>query len=99
MRNMLLSIQTFWKDRIMSSGKVYEYRNRFSIEEIMAHLYVSASVRGVVRILHLEKHILLSEWKEIFKNAPEIFYRIRIYEERKIYLQYQWFYTRNKFVY
>lgn len=51
MRKMLLSMQPFWKEKIMSGEKIYEYRNRFPKEEILAYLYVSAPVSGISGII------------------------------------------------
>ena len=83
MRKMLLSMQPFWKDKIMSGDKIYEYRSRFPKEEIMAYLYVSSPVCAITGILYLGEYQLLAEWKEKYHNNSEVLKRILDYESRK----------------
>lgn len=83
MRKMLLSMQPFWKEKIMTGEKIYEYRTRFPDEEILAYLYVSAPVCGIAGILHLGKPIFLSTWRESYKDDIAVSDRIREYESRK----------------
>ena len=80
---MLLSIQPFWKEKIMSGEKIYEYRTRFTDEEVIAYLYVSAPVYGIAGILHLGKKIYLDEWLEKYKDNYEVVNRILEYKSRK----------------
>lgn len=83
MRKMLLSMQPYWKDKIMSGEKIYEYRSRFPDEEILAYLYVSYPVCGIAGILHLGKKIYLSDWKEKYREDISVLKRIEEYESRK----------------
>ena len=80
---MLLSMQPFWKEKIMSGEKIYEYRTRFTDEEVIAYLYVSAPVYGIAGILHLGKKIYLDDWLEKYKENPEVVSRIMDYKSRK----------------
>lgn len=83
MRKMLLSMQPFWKEKIMSGEKIYEYRNRFPNEEIWAYLYVSNPISGISGILHLGRYTLLEDWKVKYSRQPEVIERICTYESRK----------------
>ena len=83
MKQILLSMRPFWKEKIMSGEKVYEYRSRFPDEEILAYLYVSTPVCGISGILHLGKKIYLSDWKEKYKGNSATIKRIEEYESRK----------------
>lgn len=80
---MLLSMQPFWKEKIMSGEKIYEYRTRFTDEEVIAYLYISAPVYGVAGVLHLGKKIYLDDWLEKYKENPEVVSRIMDYKSRK----------------
>lgn len=80
---MLLSMQPAWKKKIMTGEKIYEYRTRFPNEEVLAYLYVSTPVCGIAGILHLDKPIALSTWKEKYKGNIAVFDRISEYESRK----------------
>ncbi|SET20599.1 hypothetical protein [[Clostridium] polysaccharolyticum] len=83
MKQILLSMQPFWKEKIMSGEKIYEYRTRFTDEEVIAYLYVSAPVYGIAGILHLGKKIYLDDWLEKYKDNPEVVSRIMDYKSRK----------------
>lgn len=83
MKQILLSMRPFWKEKIMSGEKVYEYRSRFPEEEILAYLYVSTPVCGISGIIHLGKKIYLSDWKEKYKGNSATIKRIEEYESRK----------------
>ena len=83
MKKMILSMQPFWKDKIMSGEKIYEYRKRFTDEEVLAYLYVSAPVYGVTGVLHLGKKIYLDDWLEKYKDDDEVTSRILDYKKRK----------------
>lgn len=83
MKKMLLSMQPFWKEKIMSGEKIYEYRTRFPDEEILAYLYVSAPVYGIAGVLHLGKKIYLDDWLEKYKNNEPVSKRIMKYKSRK----------------
>lgn len=83
MRKMLLSMQPFWKEKIMSGEKIYEYRKRFPNEEIWAFIYVSSPISGISGILHLGRYTLLEDWKMKYAGQPEVIDRICTYESRK----------------
>ncbi len=83
MRKMLLSMQPFWKEKIMSGEKIYEYRNRFPKEEILAYLYVSAPVSGISGIIYLGNYFLLEDWKVKYARYPDVIETICAYENRK----------------
>ena len=82
MKTILLSMQPFWKSKIMSGEKIYEYRSRFPKEIIKALLYVSTPVCGITGIIYLGKPILLTEWIEQYRNDSEVIHRIEEYKER-----------------
>ena len=83
MRKMLLSMQPFWKEKIMCGENIFEYRSRFPKEEIMAYLYVSSPVCAITGILYLGEYQLLAEWKEKYHSNSEVLKRILDYESRK----------------
>lgn len=83
MKKMLLSMQPFWKEQIMSGKKIYEYRTRFPDEEILAYLYVSAPVYGIAGVLHLGRKIYLDDWLVKYKDNENVVKRIVEYKSRK----------------
>lgn len=83
MRTILLSMQPFWTEQIMSGNKIYEYRNKFANEELLAYLYVSKPIQEISGIIRLGKRELLSDWKEIYKDDKIVVGRIEDYEKRK----------------
>lgn len=82
MKKILLSMQPFWKEKIMSGEKIYEYRTRFLDEEVIAFLYVSTPVCGIAGVLHLGKKILLEDWKKEYSESADIVERVVEYEKR-----------------
>ena len=82
MKKMLLSMKPYWRDKIFSGEKIYEYRTRFADEEVLAYLYVSQPVCAVTGILHLGRKIYLESWKEQYIEDKEILDRIEVYEAR-----------------
>ena len=50
MRKMLLSMQPFWTEKVLSGSKIYEYRNRFPDEQIKAYIYESAPCNGILNL-------------------------------------------------
>lgn len=85
MRKMLLSMQPFWFEKVMSGEKIYEYRNRFPNEEIVAYIYVSAPVKAVAGILYLNKRIEVASWAEQYKSDECTLQRVNAYKERNKY--------------
>lgn len=54
---MLLSMQPFWTEKVLSSIKIYEYRNRFPDEQIKAYIYESTPVQSITGVLLLGHRI------------------------------------------
>lgn len=82
MKKMLLSMKPHWRDKIMSGEKIYEYRTRFADEAVIAILYVSKPVYAVTGVLYLGKKINLQDWKDLYREDPELVDRIKAYESR-----------------
>ena len=82
MKKILLSMKPYWRDRIMSGEKIYEYRTRFVKDDVVAFLYVSKPVQAISGILYLGEKIYLHEWKELYQDHEEIMSRIEDYESR-----------------
>lgn len=82
MKKMLLSMKPYWRDKIFSGEKIYEYRTRFADEEVLAYLYVSKPVYAVAGILHLGRKIYLESWTEQYAEDSEVLDRIKVYESR-----------------
>ena len=85
MRKMLLSMQPYWFEKVMSGEKIYEYRNRFPNEDIEAFIYVSAPVKAIAGIIHLGPRIEVKKWQEEFSNNAEVSERIDNYISRNKY--------------
>lgn len=83
MKTILLSMQPFWAEKIMSGEKIYEYRNKFADEEVKAYLYVSKPNQEISGILKLGKRELLTDWENEYKNDETILRRIQEYRSRK----------------
>lgn len=82
MKKMLLSMKPYWRDKIMSGEKIYEYRTRFTDEEVIAFLYVSKPVYAVTGILYLGRKICLQDWKNMYWDKSDLIERIEAYESR-----------------
>ena len=52
MRTILLSFKPKWFNKIISGEKIFEYRNAFADNEVLAYMYVSTPIKQVVGILH-----------------------------------------------
>ncbi len=85
MREILLSMQPFWFDKVMSSEKIYEYRNRFPNEEIKAYIYVSSPVQAIAGILYLDRRIEVNSWKENYYADKGVIERIDMRKDRNKY--------------
>lgn len=57
MRKMLLSFKADVYKKVLSGEKTYEHRKVFLNEPIEAYLYVSAPVKAIVGIMHLDNRI------------------------------------------
>lgn len=55
MKKMLLSMKPYWKDKIMSEEKIYEYRTRFTDEETISGFVVPQSYIYIKEGSELEK--------------------------------------------
>ena len=82
MRTILLSMQPFWAEQIMSGNKIYEYRKKFTKEEVRAYLYVSKPVQEITGILTLGRRELLLDWCDIYTDDTEVVQRINEYISR-----------------
>ncbi len=78
MRKMLLSFKPEVYEKIKSGKKKFEHRRNFPDEPIMAYMYVSAPIKGIV---YLGKRHLLSDWREEFENDKAAVVRIEKYQE------------------
>ncbi|MGN0244449.1 MAG: ASCH domain-containing protein, partial [Lachnospiraceae bacterium] len=76
MRTMLLSFKPEWFNRIKEGSKIFEYRNIFPDEEIMAYMYVSSPMKMIVGKIHLGRRIHINTWKEIYKEDRDVCGRI-----------------------
>lgn len=79
MRKMLLSFKADVFQRVLSGEKIYEHRRVFPDEPIEAYLYVSAPVKAIVGIMHLENKTDIESWKEKYKYDEAALYRIDEY--------------------
>lgn len=82
MRTILLSMQPFGVEQIMSGNKIYEYRKKFTKEEVRAYLYVSKPVQEITGILTLGRRELLSDWRDTYMDDTEVVQRINEYISR-----------------
>ena len=79
MRKMLLSFKADVFQRVLSGEKIYEHRRVFPDEPIEAYLYVSAPVKAIVGIMHLEHKTDIESWKEKYKYDEAALHRIDEY--------------------
>lgn len=79
MRKMLLSFKADVFQKVLSGEKIYEHRRVFPDEPIEAYLYVSAPVKAIVGIMHLEHKTDIESWKEKYKYDEAALYRIDEY--------------------
>lgn len=67
MKKILLSLKPNWYDEIMSGKKIFEYRNRFCKEIVIAYLYVSRPAMEIKGVLELGNRMMLSEWIDLYE--------------------------------
>lgn len=79
MRTILLSFKADVYKRVLSGEKIYEHRRVFPNEPIRAYLYVSAPVKSIVGIMHLNNKVSLEEWMNIYSSDGKAVQRIREY--------------------
>jgi len=84
-KTMLLSFKPEWFEKIKDGRKIFEYRNSFANDEVMAYMYVSHPLKQIVGKIHLGKRIDINEWKNTYSNQPEVMARIEDYLSRHKY--------------
>lgn len=76
MRTMLLSFKADVYQKVITGKKIYEHRKVFPDEPIKAYLYVSAPIKVVVGIMHLDNRIAIESWKEQYSYDEKAVERI-----------------------
>lgn len=79
MKTILLSFNPKYYEPLKSGQKKFEYRSRFSNEELKAYLYLSSPVRKIVAIIHFGKKIMLKTMLEDFSTDADVCSRIKEY--------------------
>lgn len=79
MRKMLLSFKSDVYKKVVSGEKIYEHRKVFPDEPIEAYLYVSAPVKAIAGIMHLNNKTSLESWKEKYQEDTKAISRIEEY--------------------
>lgn len=79
MRTMLLSFRADVFERVVSGEKIYEHRKYFPDEPIEAYLYVSAPIKAIKGIMHLNNRIEIESWKQKYSYDKETLKRIDEY--------------------
>ena len=79
---MLLSFKPEVFDLISSGKKIYEYRYQFADEPVRAYMYVSKPVQQIIGYIDLDQRILISDWKEKYRNNSDVSKRIDEYLAR-----------------
>ncbi len=83
MRTILLSMQPYWFEKVYSGEKIYEYRNKFSREEVCAYIYVSKPICEIKGVLYLGRREKLEDWKLKYIDNIKVMDRIKYYERGK----------------
>lgn len=97
MRTMLLSFKPSVFKKLLSGEKIYEHRKVFPDEPIEAYLYVSAPVKSIVGILHLENRVLIESWLDKYSYNEEAQKRIKAYlKTQKYAMEIKDFQNTNK---
>lgn len=79
MKTILLSFKPQYFDPIRLGTKKYEYRSRFSDEELKAYVYLSNPEKKVVAIMYLGRRLLLENMKQKYKGELDVVKRIDEY--------------------
>lgn len=79
MRKMLLSFKADVFERVLTGEKIYEHRKVFPNEPIEAYLYVSAPVKSIVGVMHLNNKVALEDWIEKYSYDSAAVKRIKTY--------------------
>ena len=66
MRTMLLSFSADVFSKLVSGEKIYEHRKVFPSDAIEAYLYVSAPIKAVRGIMHLNNRVNIEDWRKIY---------------------------------
>lgn len=85
MRTILLSFKADVYQKVISGEKIYEHRKVFPDEPIKAYLYVSAPVKAVVGIMHLNNKTEIEGWKEKYSYDEKAVGRITKYLQHHKY--------------
>lgn len=85
MRTMLLSFKADVYQKVITGKKIYEHRKVFPDEPIKAYLYVSAPIKVVVGIMHLDNRIAIESWKEQYSYDEKAVERITKYLQHHRY--------------
>ena len=85
MRTMLLSFKADVFERVLSGEKIYEHRKVFPDEPIEAYLYVSAPVKAIKGIMHLNNRIAIESWKQKYSYDENALERIDEYLQHHKY--------------
>ena len=78
-RTMLLSFKADVFQRVLSGEKIYEHRKVFPDEPIEAYLYVSAPVKAIKGIMHLNNKTAIESWKKKYSYDTDALHRIDEY--------------------
>lgn len=86
MRTMLLSFKPEWYEKIKEGIKIFEYRNSFSTDEVLAYMYVSTPTKSIVGKIHLGKRMEIAAWKEEYGDDSEVMERIEDFLSKRRYV-------------
>lgn len=79
MRTMLLSFKAEVYKKIITGEKIYEHRKVFPDDSIKAYLYVSAPIKAIVGIMHLNNKTRIEDWKDKYYYDESALKRIDNY--------------------
>lgn len=85
MRTMLLSFKADVYKKVVTGEKIYEHRKVFPDEPIRAYLYVSAPIKAIVGIMHLDNRTAIEGWKEKYSYDEKAIVRIMSYLQHHKY--------------
>lgn len=81
MRTMLLSFKASAYKKLVLGQKIYEHRKVFPNEPIKAYLYVSAPIKSVIGIIHLDNRVQIESWLDKYSFDKLAQERIKEYLE------------------
>ena len=85
MKTILLSFKADVYRKFITGEKKYEHRKVFPNEPVKAYLYVSAPVKAVVGIMHLNNKTAIEVWKEKYSYDDKAVERITNYLQHHKY--------------